>query len=66
MLPILFFIYISGVLDAVKENNPEVTFLLFLDDLEIMSFGASVNEISQTVSTVASTVLYWGSIVQMR
>ena len=56
--PVLFLIYISGVFDAVAENNPGVTSLSFVDDLGFIVSGTSVKEISQTLGTVASTVLY--------
>ena len=58
---ILFLIYISGVFDAAAENNPAITSLSFVDDLGFIAFGTSVKEISQTLGTVAATVLHWGS-----
>lgn len=58
--PILFLIYISGVFDAVTENNPTVTSLSFVDDLGFIASGSSVQEISKTLETVASSVLRWG------
>ena len=58
--PILFLIYISGVFEAVTENNPTVTSLSFVDDLGFIASGTSVQEISKTLETVASSVLRWG------
>ena len=60
--PVLFLIYISGIFNAVAENNPTVTSLSFVDDLGFIVSSNSVKEISQTLGTMASTVLYWGSI----
>ena len=60
--PVLFLIYISGVFDAVAKNNPAVISLSFVDDLGFIVSGTSIKEISQTLGTMASTILYWGSI----
>lgn len=58
MLLIFFLIYISGVFDAIREINLTVIFLSFVDDLGLIAFGASVKEISQTLSKVIFTVLH--------
>ena len=62
LLPDFFLIYISGVFDAVAENNPAVTSLSFVDDFKFIVSGTSVKKISQTLDIIASIVLYWGSI----
>ena len=62
MLSIFFLIYISGVFDAVAENNPTVTSLSFVEDLKSIVFGISVKNIFQTLDTIASIVLHWGNI----
>ena len=53
-------IYISGVFEAVTRNNPTVTPLSFVDDLGFIASGTSVQEVSKTLETVASSVLRWG------
>ena len=58
--PILFLIYVSGVFDAVTEDNPMVTSLSFVDDLGFIASGTPVKEIARTLETVARTVLEWG------
>lgn len=59
--PILFLIYISGVFDAIEENNPAVTSVLFIDNLRFIASGISGKKNSQTLGIVAFTVLHWGS-----
>ncbi len=60
ILPILFFIYVNGVFDAVTEDNLMVTSLSFVDDLRFIASETSVKKIARTLETVARTVLEWG------
>ena len=55
---VFFLIYINGVFDVVVENNPAIISLSFVDDLGFIVSDTLVKEISQTLSTIASTVLY--------
>ncbi len=57
---ILFLIYISGVFEAVTENNPTVTSLSFVDDLGFIASGTSVQEVCKTLEIIVSSVFWWG------
>lgn len=59
---VFFLIYISKIFNVLIENKAAVTFLSFVNDLGFIVSSTLVKEISQTLSIVASTVLYWDSI----
>ena len=58
MSAILFLIYISRAFDLIEKNNPVVTFLSFVNDLEFIAFGTSVKKISSILDIMASTILH--------
>ncbi len=57
--PILFLIYISRVFDAVKEKSLETIFLSFMDDLEFLANGNSLQEVAVSLEKMRETVLRW-------
>lgn len=54
MSPILFFIYISGVFDAVKEKSPEIISLSFMDDLGFLANGNSIQEVAASLKKMVA------------
>lgn len=57
VLLIFFLIYIGGVFKVVIENNSIITSPLFVDDLEFIALGISVQKISKMLEAVALSVL---------
>jgi retron-type reverse transcriptase len=43
--PILFNIYLSGIFEKIKEQNPEIIALLFVDDIAFLAPGKTVKDI---------------------
>lgn len=58
VLPIFFLIYISRVFNAVRKNNPAVTFLSFVNIIRFIVSDILVKNIFQALGTVASIVLH--------
>lgn len=58
--PILFLIYISEVFEAVKKNVPEITSLLFMDNLGFLASGNFIQEIATTLEKMGKIVIKWG------
>lgn len=57
MLLILFFIYISGVFDAIKEKLPKTISLFFMDDLEFLASGNSIQGVAISLKKMRKTVI---------
>lgn len=57
--PILFLIYISGVLASVSESCSLITFLLFVDGFGFIASGSLFKNIALILKKVATTVLQW-------
>ncbi len=58
--PILFLIYISGVFLEIESRLPQVTCLLFMDNLGFLADSNSVIEIKKILEKAAKITLDWG------
>jgi adenine/guanine phosphoribosyltransferase-like PRPP-binding protein len=57
---ILFNIYLSGIFDKIEEQNPEITALLFIDDIAFLASGKTVKDIQDALTNAGEQAIAWG------